>query len=138
MPIHNVELRPGKGGQIIRSAGSMGLILAKEGKYANVQLPSGSVRKVLITCYATIGQVSNPDWANISWGKAGRKRHLGIRPSVRGTAMHPGGHPHGGGEGRSGVGMKYPKTPWGKNARGLKTRKPKKYSNKFIVKTRKK
>jgi large subunit ribosomal protein L2 len=138
MPIHNVELRPGKGGQIIRSAGAMGMILAKEGKYANVQLPSGEIRKILIECYASIGRISNPDWQNISWGKAGRKRHLGIRPTVRGTAQHPGSHPHGGGEGRSGVGMKHPKTPWGKNAgRGTKTRAKQKYSNSFIVTGRK-
>jgi large subunit ribosomal protein L2 len=138
MPIHNVELRPGKGGQIIRSAGSMGMVLAREGNYANLQLPSGEVRKVLVTCKATLGQVSNPDWQNISWGKAGRKRRLGIRPTVRGTAQHPGSHPHGGGEGRSPVGMKHPKTPWGKIARGQITRARKKHSNKFIVKSRRK
>jgi large subunit ribosomal protein L2 len=138
MPIHNIELRPGKGGQIIRSAGSQATIQAKEGKYATVLLPSGEVRKVLLTCYATIGQLSNPEWWTVSLGKAGRKRHMGVRPSVRGVAMHPGAHPHGGGEGRSGIGMPSPKSPWGKKTLGKKTRKVKKYSDKFIVRNRKK
>ncbi len=138
IPIHNVELRPGKGGQMIKSAGSMGQILAKEGLYANVQLPSGEIRKILLECYATIGQLSNPDWQNISYGKAGRKIHKGIRPHVRGVAMAPNAHPHGGGEGRSGIGMKSPKSPWGKRTLGRKTRKKAKYSNKFIVTRRKK
>lgn len=138
MPIHNIELRPGKGGQIIRSAGSSAIIQSKEDKYATVLLPSGEVRKILLKCYATIGQLSNPEWRTISLGKAGRKRHMGIRPSVRGVAMHPGAHPHGGGEGRSGIGMPSPKSPWGKKTLGKKTRRKKKYTNKFIVRDRRK
>ncbi|NMC35625.1 50S ribosomal protein L2 [Candidatus Beckwithbacteria bacterium] len=138
MPIHNIELRPGKGGQIIRSAGSAATIQAKEGGYANIQLPSGEIRKIREECYATIGQLSNSDWQNISLGKAGRKRHMGIRPGVRGVAMAPNAHPHGGGEGRSGVGMPSPKSPWGKKTLGKKTRKRRKYSDKLIIKRRKK
>ena len=136
--IHNLELHPGKGGQIVRSAGASASIQAKEGEYANVLLPSKELRRVLLTCYATIGHVSNQEWRTISLGKAGRKRHMGIRPTVRGVAQHPGSHPHGGGEGRSGVGMKSPKSPWGKRTLGKRTRKKKKYSNRWIIKRRKK
>lgn len=135
-PIHNLELRPGKGGQIVRSAGSAALIQSKEDEFVSILLPSKEVRLVKSECLATIGQVGNVDHQNISLGKAGRRRHMGWRPSVRGTAQHPGSHPHGGGEGRSGVGMKHPKTPWGKPALGKKTRNKKKYSNKFIVRDR--
>lgn len=137
-PIHNIELKPGKGGQIVRSAGSQALIQSKEQGFVALQLPSKEVRLVKSTCLATIGQVGRSDHQNIVLGKAGRSRHLGRRPSVRGTAQHPGSHPHGGGEGRSGVGLKYPKTPWGKHALGKKTRKKKKYSDKFIIKSRQK
>lgn len=138
MPIHNIELRPGKGGQIVRSAGSMASIQSKEGGYANILLPSGEIRKIPLNCIATIGQVSNPDLKNVSLGKAGRKRLKGFRPSVRGVAMHPGGHPHGGGEGRSGIGMPSPKSVYGKKTLGKKTRKKQKYSNKLIIKRRNK
>jgi large subunit ribosomal protein L2 len=138
MSIHNIELRVGKGGQIVRSAGSAAIIQSREGKYANILLPSTEVRRVSVDCYATIGQVSNQEKQNISIGKAGRKRHMGFRPSVRGVAMAPNAHPHGGGEGRSGIGMPSPKSPWGKKTLGKKTRKKKKYSNKYIVKRRKK
>jgi len=137
MPIHNVELRPGKGGQMIKSAGSQALVQSKEGGHANVLLPSGEVRKIAVACYATIGQVSNADWQNVSLGKAGRKRHMGVRPSVRGVAMAPNAHPHGGGEGRSGIGMPSPKSPWGKKTLGKKTRRTRKYSDKMIIKRRK-
>ena len=133
--IYNVELTPGKGGQLGRSAGTALQIKSKEGKYAILTLPSGEQRKILLTCQASIGQVSNISWHNTSLGKAGRKRHLGIRPTVRGVAQHPGSHPHGGGEGRSGIGMPSPKSPWGKKTLGKKTRKNKKYSDKLIVKT---
>lgn len=136
MAIHNLELVPGKGGQIVKSAGSQAMIQAKEEPYALVRLPSGEVRKILLACYATIGQVGNPDWQNVVLGKAGRKRHMGVRPTVRGVAMHPAAHPHGGGEGRSGIGMPSPKSPWGKPVGGIKTRKKKKWSNKLIVKRR--
>lgn len=135
-PIHNIELRPGKGGQIVRSAGSLALIQSKEDEYVAVQLPSKEIRLVKSVCLATIGQVSNPEHKSVSLGKAGRKRHMGIRPTVRGTAQHPGSHPHGGGEGRSGVGLKFSKTPWGKPAMGKKTKNKSKYSNKFILKDR--
>lgn len=138
MPIHNVELRPGKGGQIIRSAGAAAIVQSREGKYANLVLPSSEIRKVLVECYATIGTVSNPEWQNVSIGKAGRRRHMGWRPSVRGVAMSPDAHPHGGGEGRAGIGMPSPKSPWGKKTLGKITRKRKKYSNKYIVQKRKK
>ena len=137
-PIHNLELTPGKGGQLVRGAGSAAIIQSKEGKYATVLLPSKEIRLFSLDCYATIGQVSNPEWKTISLGKAGRKRHLGWRPTVRGTAQDPNSHPHGGGEGRSGVGMKFPKTPWGKHALGTKTRAHQRYSNKYIVKDRRK
>ncbi len=136
MPIHNLELIPGKGGQLVKSAGAQAFIQAKEEKYALVKLPSGEIRKILLKCYATIGQVSNPDWRNVILGKAGRKRHMGIRPAVRGVAMHPAAHPHGGGEGRSGIGLPSPKSPWGKPVGGIKTRNKKKWSNKLIVKRR--
>jgi large subunit ribosomal protein L2 len=136
MPIHNVELRPGKGGQIARGAGVAAVIQSKESQYAVVQLPSKEHRLINLDCFATIGQVGNKDWKNRKIGKAGRKRLMGIRPTVRGTAQHPDSHPHGGGEGRSGVGLKYAKTPWGKIASpGKKTRRNK-YSNKWIVKDR--
>ncbi len=136
MPIHNIELRPGKGGQIVRGAGTAAQIQSKEGKYAVVQLPSKEHRLFRLDCFATIGQIGNRDWKNRKIGKAGRKRLMGIRPTVRGTAQHPDSHPHGGGEGRSGVGLKYAKTPWGKIASpGKKTRKNK-FSNKWIVKDR--
>ena len=135
--IHNIELSPGKGGQLVRSAGNSAQLMAKEGDYAQVRLPSGEVRMVRLNCMATIGQVGNIDHENISIGKAGRKRHMGIRPTVRGVVMNPNDHPHGGGEGKSPIGMSSPVTPWGKPALGLKTRKKNKQSNKFIVKGRK-
>jgi len=134
--IHNIELKPGKGAQLVRSAGTGAQLMAKEGKYALIRLPSGEQRMVLAECRATIGQVGNVDHANISLGKAGRSRHLGIRPTVRGVAMTPRDHPHGGGEGKAPVGRKSPMSPWGKPTLGHKTRK-KKYSDKFIVKKRK-
>ena len=134
--VHNVELKPGRGAQMVRSAGTSARILAKEGDYSLLRLPSGEVRMVLSECVATIGQVGNPDHKNIKSGKAGRTRHLGRRPHVRGLAMSPRDHPHGGGEGRSGIGMPGPKTPWGKPALGFKTRR-KKANNKFIVRRRK-
>lgn len=136
--IHNIELKPLKGGQLVRSAGGAAQLMAKEGDYATIRIPSGEVRKVHIKCKATIGQVSNLDHENISLGKAGRSRWLGIRPSNRGVAMNPVDHPHGGGEGRSPIGRKTPVTPWGKPAIGGKTRKKKNLSDKFIVKPRKK
>jgi large subunit ribosomal protein L2 len=133
--IHNVEIYPGRGGQLVRSAGNSAQLVAKEGSMAQVRLPSGEVRYIDINCLATIGQVSNPDHANITIGKAGRYRWLGRRPSVRGIAMDPSSHPHGGGEGRSPIGMPGPKTKWGKPALGKKTRR-RKYTNKFIVRRR--
>jgi len=136
MPIHNLELRPGKGAQLVKGAGGHATIQAKEGDYVTVQLPSREQRLVNARCFATIGQVGNQDWKNRKLGKAGRKRLMGIRPTVRGTAQHPGSHPHGGGEGRSGVGMKFQKTPWGKNtAPGTKTRSRRKI-NKWLVRDR--
>jgi large subunit ribosomal protein L2 len=135
--VHNVELKEGKGGQLVRSAGASAQLLAKEGEYAQIRLPSGEVRLIRQTCYATIGQLGNLDHSNIKLGKAGRKRHKGIRPTVRGTAMSPRDHPHGGGEGRQPTGMPGPKTPWGKPARGYKTRRNKN-TNKFIVRRRSK
>ena len=134
--IHNVELKPGKGGQMVRSAGNGAQLMAKEGNFAQVRLPSGEVRKVRIECRATIGEVGNLDHQNIQIGKAGRKRHMGIRPSVRGSVMNPNDHPHGGGEGRASIGRVSPVTPWGKPALGYKTRKKKKDSNRYIVKGR--
>jgi large subunit ribosomal protein L2 len=133
--IHNVELHPGRGGQLVRSAGASAQLMAKEGPYAQVRLPSGEVRLVSQKCLATIGQVGNVDHSNITLGKAGRKRWLGRRPSVRGTAMDPSSHPHGGGEGRSSIGMPGPKTPWGKPTLGYKTRGSKP-SDKYIVRRR--
>lgn len=133
--IHNIELHLGKGGQLVRAAGSSAQLLAKEGPYAQVRLPSGEVRLVNVQCMATIGQVGNTDHGNIQLGKAGRKRWLGIRPSVRGTAMDPSSHPHGGGEGRSPIGMPGPKSPWGKPTLGYKTRRNKS-TNKWIVRRR--
>ena len=132
--IHCIEIKPGKGAQLVRSAGNAAQLMAKEGKYAQVRLPSGEVRLVPMNAKATIGQVGNIDHANIMLGKAGRTRHMGIRPSVRGVVMNPCDHPHGGGEGKSPVGLPAPVTPWGKPALGLKTRKHKKYSDKKIVK----
>ncbi len=132
--IHNVELKPGRGGQMVRSAGAYAQLMAKEGEYAQVRLPSGEVRKVPMNAYATIGTVGNTDHENVRIGKAGRTRHMGIRPTVRGVVMNPCDHPHGGGEGKSPVGMPAPVTPWGKPALGFKTRKHKKYSNRLIVK----
>ena len=135
--VHNIELQPGKGGQLARSAGAEVQLMAKEGRYATLRMPSGEMRKVLLTCRATLGQVGNLDHELVSLGKAGRKRHMGIRPSVRGVVMNPNDHPHGGGEGKSPVGMASPVTPWGKPALGLKTRKKNKASNKLIVKRKK-
>ncbi len=132
--IHNIELKPGKGGQLVRSAGNAAQLMAKEGAYAQVRLPSGEVRMISMEAKATIGSVGNSDHSNVRVGKAGKSRHMGIRPSVRGVVMNPNDHPHGGGEGKSPVGMPAPVTPWGKPALGLKTRKHKKYSDKFIVK----
>lgn len=134
--IHNVELYPGKGAQLVRSAGTMAQLMAKEGKYALIRLPSGELRNVPNGCYATIGQVSNVEHANVSYGKAGRMRHMGWRPTVRGSVMNPCDHPHGGGEGKSPIGRPAPVTPWGKPALGYKTRKKKNKTNKFIVKRR--
>jgi len=133
--IHNIELQVGKGGQVVRSAGVAAQLMVKEGEYALVRLPSGEVRRVRVECRATIGQVGNADHQNIKLGKAGRKRHLGWRPTVRGSAMNPRDHPHGGGEGRSPIGLPGPKTPWGKPALGYRTRKPKP-SDKMIVRRR--
>ncbi len=133
--IHNIEMKEGRGGQMVRSAGTAAQVLAKEGDFAQVRLPSGEVRLIRQVCYATIGQVGNLDHKNIKLGKAGRKRHMGIRPSVRGTAMSPRDHPHGGGEGRQPIGMPGPKTPWGKPTLGYKTRRNKS-SNKYIVRRR--
>ena len=134
--IHNVELKAGKGGQMVRSAGNGAQLMAKEGAFAQVRLPSGEVRKVHIGCRATVGEVGNLDHQNIQIGKAGRKRHMGIRPTVRGSVMNPNDHPHGGGEGKTGIGRVSPVTPWGKPALGYKTRKKKKASDKYIVKRR--
>ena len=131
--IHNIEMRPGKGGQIARSAGQSAQILGREDKYVLVRLSSGETRKILGTCMATIGEVGNEDYSLVRLGKAGRTRHMGIRPTVRGSVMNPNDHPHGGGEGRAPVGRKQPMTPWGKPALGLKTRKNKKSSTKLIV-----
>ena len=134
--IHNIELNPGKGGQLVRSAGTAAQLMAKEGDLAQVRLPSGEYRYIRMNCMATIGTVGNEDYANISIGKAGRKRHIGIRPTVRGSVMNPVDHPHGGGEGKSPVGRPGPVTPWGKPALGYKTRKTKNRTNKFIVRRR--
>ena len=135
--IHNIELNPGQGGKLVRSAGQEAQLMAKEGAYAHVRLPSGEMRLIAARCRATIGTIGNSDHENIKIGKAGRKRHMGIRPTVRGSVMNPNDHPHGGGEGRAPVGHSGPMTPWGKPALGYKTRNKKKLSNKFIVKRRK-
>ncbi len=136
LPIHNIELKRGKGGQIVRSAGVAASIQSKEGELVTVKLPSGEVRLLKGDCFATIGQVGNEDHQNRKIGKAGRRRHMGWRPAVRGIAQHPDSHPHGGGEGRSGIGMPSPKSPWGKHTLGKRTRKKYKYSDKSIVKRR--
>ncbi len=133
--IHNIELQKGRGGQMVRSAGTSAQLMAKEGKYAQVRLPSGETRYVSIDCMATIGQVGNAEWNTIKLGKAGRRRHMGWRPTVRGAVMSPRDHPHGGGEGKNGIGLSGPKTKWGKPALGKITRR-RKYTNKFIVKKR--
>jgi len=133
--VHNVELQAGRGGQLVRSAGTSAQLLAKEGDYAQIRLPSGEVRLVMQTCYATIGQVGNLDHSNVKLGKAGRKRHMGVRPTVRGSAMSPRDHPHGGGEGRQPTGMPGPKSPWGRPTRGYKTRRNKR-STQYIVRRR--
>ncbi len=131
--VHNIEMQPGQGAKIARSAGISARLMAKEGKYATLRMPSGEMRMILVECRATLGQVGNIEHENISLGKAGRKRHMGIRPSVRGVVMNPCDHPHGGGEGKSPVGMSSPVTPWGKPALGYKTRNKKKNTNKLIV-----
>ncbi len=136
MPIHNIEIRPGKGAQLVRSAGNAALIQSKEGNFATIQMPSKEIRLVHINAYATVGQVGNVEWKVVTFGKAGRRRHMGWRPVVRGIAMHPANHPHGGGEGRSGIGMKAAKSKWGKRTRGVKTRTRRKYSSKYIIKDR--
>ena len=135
--IHNLEMKPGAGGQLVRSAGNSAQLMAKEGKYATVRLPSGEMRLLPIDCRATVGQVGNIDHELITIGKAGRKRHMGIRPTVRGSVMNPNDHPHGGGEGRAPIGRPAPSTPWGKPALGYKTRKKNKASSKYIVRARK-
>ena len=135
--IHNIELNPGQGGKLVRAAGQEAQLMAKEGKYAHVRLPSGEMRLIMAVCRATIGTVGNSDHENVKLGKAGRTRHLGKRPEVRGSVMNPNDHPHGGGEGRAPVGHAGPMTPWGKPALGYKTRKKNKQSDKFIVKRRK-
>ena len=132
--VHNVELQPGNGGILVRTAGAAAQLMAKEGKYATLKMPSGEMRLVLLSCKATVGQVGNLDHELVSLGKAGRKRHMGVRPTVRGVVMNPNDHPHGGGEGKSPVGMPGPVTPWGKPALGYKTRKHHKASDRFIVK----
>ena len=134
--IHNIEMHPGHGAQLVRSAGTSAQILGREDKYVLIRLASGEVRKILGVCYATIGEVGNADYMNVNYGKAGRIRHMGINPTVRGSAMNPNDHPHGGGEGRAPVGRKAPLTPWGKIALGLKTRNRKKKSNDLIVRRR--
>lgn len=134
--IHNVEMHPGKGGQLVRAAGTAAQLMAKEGKYATLRLPSGEMRLVPINCRAVIGVVGNGEHALINIGKAGRKRHMGIRPTVRGSVMNPNDHPHGGGEGKTSIGRPGPSTPWGKPALGLKTRNKKKQSNKLIIRRR--
>lgn len=137
-PIHNLELIPGKGGQLVRSAGNAAYIQAKEADVIDVKLPSGEVRQFKPECWATVGQVSNQEHRNRKYGKAGTRRHMGWRPTIRGVAQNPRSHPHGGGEGRSGIGMKSPKSPWGKRTLGKRTRKKNKYSNKVIIKRRQK
>jgi len=136
--VYNVELEPGRGGKIARSAGNFCSIMGQEGKYTHLKMPSGEIRKILDKCYASIGELSNPQHRFDKIGKAGRARHMGRRPTVRGSAMNPVDHPHGGGEGKAPIGMKYPKTPWGKHAMGVRTRKKKKWTNKLIIQRRKK
>lgn len=136
MAIHNLEMTPGKGGEVVRSAGSLATIMAKEGNMVQVKMPSGEIRNYMDTCRASIGQVSNVEWRNVRWGKAGRNRLRGIRPTVRGKAQNPVDHPHGGGEGNQPIGLKNPKTPWGKPALGVITRKDHKRSDSFIVRRR--
>ena len=131
--MHNIEIKVGRGGQMVRSAGTAAQVMAKEGDFAQIRLPSGEVRKVSMNARATVGQVGNTDHSNVRIGKAGRKRHMGIRPTVRGVVMNPVDHPHGGGEGRSPVGMPAPMSPWGKKTQGVKTRKHRKYSDKLII-----
>ena len=131
--VHNIEIKIGRGGQMVRAAGTAAQVMAKEGDYAQIRLPSGEVRKVSMNARATVGQVGNTDHSNVRVGKAGRKRHMGIRPTVRGVVMNPVDHPHGGGEGRSPVGMPAPMSPWGKKTQGVKTRKHRKYSDKLII-----
>ena len=131
--VHNIEIKVGRGGQMVRSAGTAAQVMAKEGDFAQIRLPSGEVRKVSMNARATIGQVGNTDHSNVRVGKAGRKRHMGVRPTVRGVVMNPCDHPHGGGEGRSPVGMPAPMSPWGKKTQGVKTRKHRKYSDKLII-----
>lgn len=137
MTIYNVELTPGKGGEIVRSAGAQAQLIAVEGDYAQLKMPSHEIRLVSKKCMASIGTVSNPDWRHVRIGKAGRMRHMGWRPEVRGKVMNPVDHPHGGGEGKNPIGLKHAKTPWGKIAMGVKTRKPGKWSNRFILQRRK-
>jgi len=136
--VHNIEIKVGRGGQMVRSAGTAAQVMAKEGDYAQIRLPSGEVRKVSMNARATVGQVGNTDHSNVRIGKAGRTRHMGIRPTVRGVVMNPVDHPHGGGEGRSPVGMPAPMSPWGKKTQGVKTRKHRKYSDKLIISRAKK
>ena len=136
--IHNIEMKPGKGGQLVRSAGNYAQLMAKEGKYATIKLPSGEMRRISLECRATVGQVGNVEHENITIGKAGRSRHKGIRPTVRGSVMNPNDHPHGGGEGRAPIGRPSPVTPWGKPTLGYKTRKKNKASNKMIISRKKK
>ena len=136
--IHNIEIKVGRGGQMVRSAGTAAQVMAKEGEYAQIRLPSGEVRKVSMKARATVGTVGNSDHSNVRIGKAGRKRHMGVRPTVRGVVMNPCDHPHGGGEGRSPVGMPAPMSPWGKKTQGVKTRKHRKYSDKLIISRAKK
>lgn len=138
MPVYNVELRPGFGGKLARSAGNAIYVMGVEKKFAQLKMPSGEIRLVSKDCLCTVGQVSNPDIARINLGKAGRTRHLGFRPTVRGSAMNPKDHPHGGGEGNQPIGLKYPKTPWGKHALGVRTRNPKAASNSLVIQRRKK
>lgn len=135
--IFDIEIHPGQGGKLAKSAGNQATIMAKEGPYVQIKMPSGEIRKINRKCFASIGQASNATHSMVRIGKAGRKRHMGVRPTVRGKAMHPDAHPHGGGEGVNPIGLKYPKTPWGKHANGVKTRKKHKYSDKLIVKRRK-
>jgi large subunit ribosomal protein L2 len=134
--VFNIELVPGSGGKIIRSAGSSAIVLAHEDKFTNLQMPSGEIRKVLQECYATVGIVSYPEWRYVNIGRAGNNRYRGVRPTVRGSAMNPCDHPHGGGEGRTSIGLKHPKTPWGKNAYGVRTRNKRRWTQRYVIKRR--